>query len=126
MKLKKAILALLTCAMIAPAAGCGSQDEDTTKTADGKTIISVGAWPREDTNKESYDHYMDMKARFETANTDVSVQPDNWSFSVDSFLAKAASGALPVLYEGYFTECNKIVISRILRRPYRGSTDVRI
>ena len=109
MKLKKAILALLACAMIAPAAGCGSQDEDTTKTADGKTIISVGAWPREDTNKESYDHYMDMKARFETANTDVSVQPDNWSFSVDSFLAKAASGALPVLYEGYFTECNRIV-----------------
>lgn len=109
MKLKMVTAAVLSIAMLASISGCGQQKQDASKTEDGKTLISVGAWPKEDSNKEQYDHYMDIKSRFEAANSDISIQPDSWTFSVDSFMAKAASGSLPVLYEGYFTECNRIV-----------------
>ena len=109
MKFKKTLTAALAAALVLSAAGCGGGEKNTATTEDGKTLISVGAWPKEDTNKELYDHYMDIKTRFEAANTDISIQPDTWTFSVDSFMAKAASGNLPVLYEGYFTECNRIV-----------------
>ncbi len=108
--MKKVIASVLTCALAATAiAGCAPKQANNDRTEDGKIKISVGAWPKEDSNKEQYDHYMDIKSRFETANSDVLIEPDNWSFSVDSFMAKAASGNLPVLYEGYFTECNRIV-----------------
>ncbi|MCI9626577.1 MAG: ABC transporter substrate-binding protein [Clostridia bacterium] len=50
-----------------------------------------------------------MKARFEEANPDVEIIPDNWSFSLETFLAKAASGNLPTLYEVYFTEGQRVI-----------------
>lgn len=108
--MKKLAASVLCCVLAAACiTGCTSKQANTGKTEDGKTVISVGAWPKEDSNKELYAHYMDIKSRFEAENGDIVIEPDTWSFSVDSFMAKAASGNLPVLYEGYFTECNRIV-----------------
>lgn len=107
--MKKQIAVLMACFLAGGVLGGCQPTQKKAETESGKTVISVGAWPREETNKELYDHYMDIKTRFEAENPDVVIEPDNWSFSVDTFMAKAASGNLPTLYEGYFTEANRIV-----------------
>ncbi|HIT85398.1 MAG TPA: extracellular solute-binding protein [Candidatus Ornithomonoglobus intestinigallinarum] len=114
MKFKKLISAALAAAAAAAlAAGCSQDTENTGETTSsssgGKVQISVGAWPSQNSNETLYNQYMDMKARFEEANPDIEIIPDNWSFSLDTFMAKAAGGALPTLYEGYYTEANRII-----------------
>lgn len=105
--MKKIILAMLVAAMAVSAVGCtGGKKTETTDS--GKTQISVGSWPSEK-NEKGRAQYMDMKARFEAANPDVEIIPDTWSFSLDTFLAKAASGNLPTLYETYFTEGKRVL-----------------
>lgn len=108
--MKKLVASVLTCALaVTCVAGCTPKQANNDRTEDGKIKISVGAWPKEDSNKVLYDQYMGMKERFETANPDIEIVPDNWSFSLDTFMAKAASGNLPNLYEAYYTECNRII-----------------
>jgi multiple sugar transport system substrate-binding protein len=86
---------------------CGSSGKN--KTADGKTIISVGDWPqKEGVDKDNIE---ESKAKFEAANTDVQVQPDAWKFELKSFYAKAAGGNLPTVYKTNYTEANQIIAS---------------
>lgn len=86
-------------------AGCGSKDAATDD--QGRTIISVGDWPtKEGTEKENIEA---RKARFEAANTDFVIEPDNWSFDRKSFYSKAAGGQLPTVYGTGFTEVPQII-----------------
>ena len=76
--------------------------------ADGeKTKISVGRWPSKE-GKEK-DDMEAKKARFEEANSEFEIVPDNWSFDLKSFYPKAAGGQLPTVYGTHFTEASQII-----------------
>lgn len=99
-----AVSAVLAVSMLA---SCGPSSKN--KTADGKTIITVGDWPqKEGTDKDNIE---EAKAKFETANPDVEIQPDAWTFDLQSFYAKAAGGKLPTVYKTNFTEASQIIDS---------------
>lgn len=99
-----AIAAVMSVSMLT---SCGSDSK--TKTADGKTIITVGNWPQKDGVDK--DNMEETKAKFEAANPDVEVQPDAWKFEMQSFYAKAAGGKLPIVYATNFTEASAIIES---------------
>jgi len=105
-------------------AGCsgGSSDKD----EQGRTVISVGAWPSKEGVK--LDNANARKARFEEANPDVVIEPDVWTFDRKSFYAKAAGGQLPVVYNAGFTEVPELISSEysadltdvLKKRGYEG------
>ena len=85
--------------------GCGVG----TTSKDGKTQFSVGDWPtKEGTEKENLEA---KKMRFEEANPDFEVIPNNWIFDLQSFYPKAAGGQLPTVYRTHFTEVSQIIAS---------------
>ena len=106
-KVKKAV-ALMTVGALAMLifASCGKKTENVTD-ENGRTIISVGSWPsKEGQEKQNME---DRKQKFETDNPEFVIQPDNWSFDLKSFYAKAAGGQLPVLFNTNFTEVSQII-----------------
>ena len=104
--MKRLLTVVLAAILAFSAAGCGEKKQTS---SDGKVQISVGAWPSKESNPKGYAQYMEVKERFEKANPNIEIIPDNWSFSLDTFLAKAASGNLPTIYEAYFTEGKRII-----------------
>lgn len=105
--MKKLLSLAIAFVLTLSAVGC-SMNKETASTS-GKTQISVGMWPKEKENPKEYERFMSMKERFEAANPDVEIIPDTWAFNLGSFLAKAASGNLPTVYEVYFTEANRVI-----------------
>lgn len=85
-------------------AGCKKETSD--KDEQGRTVVSVGAWPQKGTGKEIIEA---RKEKFEKDNPDVSIVPDAWSFDLKSFYAKAAGGQLPTIYQTNFTEMSSIM-----------------
>lgn len=124
---KKIISCLLTIAMTASLlAGCGAKeeakpdatvaDEQASVTEDAQeseakepeqVTITVSNWPSKD--HESYDSWETMRKNFMEKYPYITVEGDEYQYSVDTFLAKAASGQLPNLYQTYFTETDKII-----------------
>lgn len=105
MKKFKRIIALglavtLSCSLFA---GCGKKDE----AKDGKVTISVGGWPTKTNPK--YESYQEMKKEFEEKYPNIKIKTDEWGYSVNSFLQKAASGQLPSIYITSFTEIKRII-----------------
>lgn len=99
-----AVSAIMSVGMLTSCGAGGSS-----KNADGKTVITVGDWPqKEGTDKDNIEA---AKAKFEAANTDVEIQPDAWTFDLQSFYAKAAGGKLPTVYKTNFTEASQIINS---------------
>ncbi len=87
-------------------AGCGGSSD---KDSEGRTIISVGSWPPEES--DALTAMNERKARFEEANPDVVIEPDEWAFDRQTFYAKAAGGQLPTVYLSGFTEMPEIINS---------------
>ncbi|MDY5230953.1 MAG: extracellular solute-binding protein [Eubacteriales bacterium] len=87
--------------------GCGSKASD--KDEPGRTVISIGAWPAKE--GKSLDDANKQKATFEANNPDAVIQPDNWTFDIKTFYAKAAGGQLPTLFNTHFTEVSQIIDS---------------
>ena len=87
--------------------GCRNGNEGGSTSSNGKTQISVGGWPaKEGKDKENIEA---KKARFEEANPEFEIVPDNWSFDLKSFYPKAAGGQLPTVYGTHFTEVSQII-----------------
>ena len=98
-----ALSAALSVTMLA---GCGNKKSAATDDQ-GRTIISIGAWPVKE--GKALDDANAKKERFEKANPDVVIQPDNWSFDLKSFYAKAAGGQLPTIFQSNFTEVPQVI-----------------
>ena len=95
-------VAILICSSFVGCSGGESTGAD-----GGKTKISVGGWPsKEGKDKENMEA---KKARFEEANPEFEVVPDNWAFDLRSFYPKAAGGQLPTVYNTHFTEASQII-----------------
>lgn len=103
----KKLLSIVLAAILAfSVVGCGEKKE---ASSSEKVQITVGAWPSEKTSPELRKKYDAMKERFETENPNIEIIPDTWCFSLETFLAKAASGNLPTIYGVYFTEGRRII-----------------
>mgnify|MGYP004709363835 FL=1 len=86
-------------------AGCGSKEANVTDDQ-GRTKLSIGSWPtQEGSQKASME---EKKAKFEADNPDFVIEPDNWTFDLKSFYAKAVGGQLPTVYNTHFTEIEQI------------------
>ncbi len=107
---KKVISCLLIAAMVSSlAAGCGSSNDKVADKAgeDGKVTITIGGWPTKD--NEQYEIYQGYLETMNELYPDIEVVPDEYLYTTDTFLPKAASGQLPDLYLTWFTEIDKIV-----------------
>lgn len=108
---KKVISCLLIAAMVSTmAAGCGSgsgNDGADAASDDGKVTITIGGWPTKD--NEQYEIYQGYLETMNELYPDIEVVPDEYLYTTDTFLPKAASGQLPDLYLTWFTEIDKIV-----------------
>ena len=106
--MKKIISMIMACTMIVGAiSGCGQKKEDTS-VKDGKIQLSISNWPNEAARPKEYEALMKLKAEFEEENPDIEIVPDEWEYDIQTYLAKAEAGALPILYKTHFTEVNKI------------------
>lgn len=94
-----ALLLLVTCFV-----ACGNKNGH-----DGKLSISVGNWPSEEGNPKGYEAKLKKAKEFEAANPGVEIIPNEWSYEVQTFLAKAEAGTLPTIYNTHFTETSKIM-----------------
>ena len=83
-------------------AGCGKAD-------DGTVNVSVGNWPNAEAEPARYEIYEGRRAEFEANNEGITIQPDEWKYDVQTFLAKAEGKTLPDVYFTHFTEVNKII-----------------
>lgn len=120
------VIALLVCTLMVFTfiTGCGNQSTDKTSTQESSSIdtqqastekventepvtISVGGWPSEASAdmRKTYQAYADTVT---SKYPNITITPDEWLYTPDTFLPKAASGTLPTLYQVYFTETGKI------------------
>ncbi|MEG2669689.1 MAG: extracellular solute-binding protein, partial [Oscillospiraceae bacterium] len=109
--LKKVLAtAVLTSLLITSLTGCGGISPTSSKpeSTGSKTVITINNWPGDEApeKKALYENY---KTEFEKKNPDIEIKGDSWSYDVNSFLPKAASGQLPTMYETFMTEPIKIV-----------------
>ncbi len=108
--MKKLICFLMAGLLAFTAVGCGTSG---TKQAEETDVVTlkVADWPNKDTKPEEYARAMERKAEFEQLNPGIVIEPDTWSFSVDTFMPKAAANQLPDYFYVPFTEVDKIVDS---------------
>ena len=109
MKFRKGlkIMSLAAAAAVLCGSLVGCENGGGSTSSNGKTQISVAGWPsKEGKDKENMEA---KKARFEEANPEFEIVPDNWSFDLKSFYPKAAGGQLPTVYGTHFTEVSQII-----------------
>ncbi len=126
---RRVISSILAVAVLASLlVGCGSSNkessaeqpkEETTQTETAEetepeapaepepVTISIGGWPAEESSY--YDLYAGYEATLKELYPYITIEKDEYQYSVDSFLPKAASGQLPNLYVTHFTEIDKII-----------------
>jgi len=104
--MKKLLCMALVCVMVfGVLAGCGSKKED-----DGIVEISLsGFFPDPTTEPDAHAKFMETVAAFETKYPNVKVIDEDWSFDVQTYMAKAEGGTLPTVYELPLTEVNKVL-----------------
>ena len=110
MKTKKIIAMILCSAILTVAfAGCSPSNTANDKDEQGRTVLSIGNWPAEDTTDVDYlETITRQKKEFEEENPTMTVTPDTWGFDLDTFYSKAAANQLPGLFYSNFTEIEKI------------------
>ncbi|MDA3732666.1 extracellular solute-binding protein [Niameybacter massiliensis] len=88
------------------------QTQDTTQKEDIKEEqeikISVTDFPKE-TDPERYALAKKQLDEYHAKYPNITLEPTDWAYDINSFLPKAASGQLPTMYGTWFTEVNKIV-----------------
>lgn len=103
----KRVLALALCIVIvASFVGCGNTTQNG-ETGTKKVNISI-CWPSKNSGAQ-YEQYEKWLAEFNEKYPNVEVTREDWQFTTDTFLPKAASGTLPTLYSVPFTEVEKVV-----------------
>ena len=103
----KKVTAVVTATVLSATmlAGCGGKDAS--KDDQGRTVITVGNWPT--TEGKQLDDMNKQKERYEAANPDAVIVPDNWSFDLTTFYAKAAGGKLPTVFGTNYTEVSQVI-----------------
>ena len=107
-EMKKLIALMMTAALLITA-GCGIMPSSNDKSTDGKTVLTVGGWPDKERKPTEYETYERKRKEFMEKYPDIVVERDTWSYTVDTFLPKAAANQLPTIFYLPFTEVAKVV-----------------
>lgn len=88
-------------------AGCGSGKK---ADSDGNVTLSVGYWPKEneDARLKIYEGY---KQKMNEKYPNITIEPDTYDYSLETFIVRSASNQLPILYRTWYTEISKIIKS---------------
>jgi len=76
--------------------------------ADGKTTVRLGIYPEADQPSEIAMHQEFIK-RFNERWPDVTIQPAQYRYQVDTFMPLAQAGRIPTIFETWFTEPQKLI-----------------
>ncbi len=87
-----------------------AKDADVTDTPDGGEPfeLTLGIWPEETLTAEIELHngYVDI---FNKTHPNVTVVPAYYKYAVDTFVPKAEAGTLPVIFETWYTDTQKLI-----------------
>ncbi|HRR89974.1 MAG TPA: extracellular solute-binding protein [Eubacteriales bacterium] len=100
---KKPILVLLTLLFMLIALsffGC--------KKGGGNIKVSIGMWP-DSSLAQDVAMFTKWKEAFEKDYPQYEIVADSYTYSPDTFVAKAVSGTLPTVFQTYFTEPQKLI-----------------
>lgn len=112
-KFKLISLLLALCLMVSALAACtggGSQTSGSNSgaSASGDVVLSLGIYPV-DTDEAAKAEHEKFIALFEEKYPDVEIVRDNYEYALDTFVPRAESGTLPVVFTTWFTEPQKII-----------------
>ncbi len=102
--LKKIAVFLSVAMMATMVASC----EKKTDGDNEKVTVKIGFWPKKE-DADSYALYEKHLATMNERYPDITIIPDEYEYTVDTFLPAAASGQVPNLFRVPFTEVSKIV-----------------
>ncbi len=132
MKRMKRLLSLLLCVMLAVSllSACGTKDKEAavnppaepSKTEEKEPTaepskeeestedikLTLGIWP-EDTMTADIELHKGYVATFNATHPNVEVVPSYYKYATDTFVPKAESGNLPVIFETWYTEPQKLI-----------------
>lgn len=111
MKAKKMMTLLLAMSMLASSAIYVSAEETTAE----KITFSIGDWPDEAADPDSYAGYEKARIEFEEQNPGIKIETDTYVYTADTFMAKAAAGQLPDVITIPLTEAKSIGESGYVR-----------
>lgn len=100
------ILVLTACLAVTLLAGCDKKSD--------KIQITVGMWP-DASLAQDVAMFTRWKNAFETDYPQYEIVADPYTYNPDTFVAKAASGQLPVVFQTYFTEPQKLIANGFIR-----------
>lgn len=103
-----AILCILALC-VAALAGCGGAGGE-----EERIQITIGMWPDESLAKDVA-LFMQWKEAFEADYPQYEIVGQGYTYNPDTFLAKATSKTLPVIFQTYFTEPQKLIANGFIR-----------
>ncbi|MDF2905890.1 MAG: extracellular solute-binding protein family 1 [Herbinix sp.] len=131
MKKMKRLLSLLLCILLSMSllAACGKKEEETTAETPADTTeatddtkeaepteaaaaetfeLTLGIWP-EDTLTADIEMHNGYVKTFNATHPNVEVVPSYYKYATDTFVPLAESGNLPVIFESWYTEPQKLI-----------------
>jgi ABC-type glycerol-3-phosphate transport system substrate-binding protein len=81
---------------------------------DGRIKISIGMWPDE-TLKKDVQMFKTWEEKFEADFPQYDIVADSYTYSPDTITAKATANQLPVVFQTYFTEPQKLISNGFIR-----------
>lgn len=84
--------------------GCGKK-----QTSSEQVKLTIGGWPAPENNREQYDYYQNTLEKLKEKHPNVTVETDEYSYTVEQFLPRTASGLNPDLFFVPLTEPKKLI-----------------
>ena len=86
-----------------------AKKEGSEKTAEAKPFdLTLGIWPEETLTAEIELHNGYVE-EFKKTHPNVNVVPAYYKYAVDTFVPKAEAGTLPVIFETWYTDTQKLI-----------------
>ena len=82
--------------------------EPTEALSDKPLELTLGIWPADNYPDEIAIH-QGYTAEFAATHPDITVVPANYSYSADTLISLSKSGGLPVIFQTYYTDAQKII-----------------
>jgi ABC-type glycerol-3-phosphate transport system substrate-binding protein len=100
---------VLLCAVTLGFVGCKKEKE-----ASGKVIVKLGIYP-EDTQAGEIQMHQNWIKAFNEKYPDITIQPAQYRYAVDTFVSLAESGQVPTIFETWFTEPQKLINNNMVK-----------
>ena len=97
------IMALVLLTLCLGGCGKGKKQAD-----DGKIKISVSGWPVKEQNPELWEQQEKKRLAFMEKYPNIELTGDEYNYSSDTYLSKAAANQMPTMYYLPFTEVDKV------------------